>query len=79
MDPPRIPLTNVNRSNNPKSTPSTLQVPKLSVVGTETSIPGKPSRAPKRLIGVDILDAFKNVVSGSDLTKTGLVEVLKKQ
>ncbi|MCJ1267210.1 hypothetical protein MMC22_007095 [Lobaria immixta] len=79
MDPPRIPLTHISRPNNVKNVPSMTETLKVPTARTELLMPAKPSRAPKRLIAVDILEAFKNAVAGSDLTKAGLVEVLKKQ
>lgn len=79
MNPPRIPLTNISRSDNSKPIPSTFEPPKAPAVRTDISTPAKPSRAPKRLVGVDTIEAFKAAVAGSDLTKAGLVEVLKKQ
>lgn len=79
MDPPRIPLTHISRPNNVKNGPSMTETLKVPTARTELLMPAKPSRAPKRLIAVDILEAFKNAVAGSDLTKAGLVEVLKKQ
>lgn len=41
--------------------------------------PPSSSTKPPRLVPPDSLPAFKAAVSGSVLTKTGLVEVLKKQ
>lgn len=79
MDPPRIPLTHISRPNNVKNAPSMSETLKVPTARSELLMPAKPSRAPKRLIAVDILEAFKNAVAGSDLTKAGLVEVLKKQ
>ena len=34
---------------------------------------------PKKLMPVEYMDEFKAAVDGSDLSKTGLVEVLKKR
>ncbi len=39
----------------------------------------KPPKPPKRLIPPELLPSFKDAVVGSDLTKIGLVEMLKKQ
>lgn len=39
----------------------------------------KPPRAPKCIIDQAVLTDFKRAVEGSDLTKMGLVEILKKQ
>lgn len=79
MDPPRVPLTNISRSNNLRTIPSTAEALKVPLASTEISNPAGLWRAPKRLIGLDALDDFKKAVAGSDLTKTGLVEILKKQ
>lgn len=79
MDPPRIPLNAINRSINSIPNPSSLEVPKVTVQGTEKPGSGRPSKGPKRLISFDALDDFKRAVVGSDLTKAGLIEVLKKQ
>ncbi|MCJ1467019.1 hypothetical protein MMC07_005641 [Pseudocyphellaria aurata] len=79
MDPPRAPLTNISRSNNLRTIPSTAEALKAPFATTEISMPPNPSKAPKRLIGPDAFDDFKKAVAGSDLTKTGLVEILKKQ
>lgn len=56
---------------------------------TTTLLPHRPahnlvnsiatSQTPKKLIGPEDLDAFKKAVDGSDMTKAGLVELLKKQ
>ena len=75
MDPPRIPLNTTNRANllipNPAATTGDLLKPPL---------PSKASsQAPKRMVASEVLDDFKRAIEGSDLTKAGLVEVLKKQ
>lgn len=45
-----------------------------------TTTPGMTApKAPKRYIAPELLGAFKAAVQGSDLTKMGLIEVLKKQ
>lgn len=79
MDPPRVPLSTISRTNNLTAIPSTVETLKAPSAGTEMLTPAKPSQAPKRLIADDALDAFKIAIAGSDLTKAGLVEVLKKQ
>lgn len=38
-----------------------------------------PPKIPKRLIAAELMDNFKTAVVGNDLTKAGLVEVLKKR
>lgn len=50
-----------------------------------TSLPHRPAiniispQTPKKLIPTEDLEAFKKAVDGSDMTKAGLVELLKKQ
>ncbi|KAF8456403.1 chromatin assembly factor 1 subunit A-domain-containing protein [Terfezia claveryi] len=50
-----------------------------------TSLPHRPAvniitpQAPKKMILAEDLEAFKKAVHGSDMTKAGLVELLKKQ
>lgn len=67
MEPPRIPLSPINRTNTllkrPPINPTTNQAPK----------------APKRFVDLEILEEFKQAIVGSDLTKMGLCEILKKR
>lgn len=80
MEPPRIPLNTINRTNVALPTPGLaaagLKPPPSYVNGPPQS---KASQAPKRMVAPDVLEDFKRAVEGSDLTKAGLVEVLKKQ
>lgn len=56
---------------------------------TNTALPHRPAQhtintitvpqGPKKLIPPEDLEAFKKAVDGSDMTKAGLVELLKKQ
>jgi len=39
----------------------------------------KPPKPPKRLIAPELMDDFKAEVEGNDLTKVGLLEILKKK
>ncbi|KAI9791609.1 MAG: chromatin assembly factor-I (CAF-I) p90 subunit [Peltula sp. TS41687] len=72
MDPPRVPLHTFNRAN--------VTVNQLAFVdSTGKAILPNPSTQGKRMISSEYLDAFKTVVQGSDLTKAGLIEVLKKR
>ncbi|KAK4690573.1 hypothetical protein P7C71_g6245, partial [Lecanoromycetidae sp. Uapishka_2] len=68
MDPPRIPLNPVNRQN-------TLLPPSSTLSFTDPSGPAKP----KRLIALELMDEFRAEVDGNDLTKVGLLEILKKK
>ncbi|EHY55127.1 chromatin assembly factor-I (CAF-I) p90 subunit [Exophiala dermatitidis] len=84
MQPPRSPLVAVDGNNGGSTTllgyvsVQGQTEPKSStskVCASNTAGSGKPLR----MIAEDLLPAFKDAVSGSTLTKTGLIEVLKKQ
>jgi len=87
MQPPRLPLSSINTPNacvnqgflsasgpnaETSSTENTTNLAKVKRRGAEL---GKPLK----MVSSDLLPAFKQAISGSDLTKAGLVEVLKKQ
>ena len=85
MEPPRIPLNQIHATN-------TLLLPNQQPLKSGKNPPhpnpnqSNPStdtlnnvKTPKRLIPNDLIDDFKSAIKGSDLTKIGLVEVLKKQ
>jgi chromatin assembly factor 1 subunit A len=88
MQPPRLPLSNLNPNRSPSMTPPSVKgedaqnsdvlcqpsthVKTQSMAATTT---GKPLK----LAPDDVLPAFKQAVVGSDLTKAGLVEILKKR
>ena len=74
MEPPRIPLNPVNRQNTilPVSA-SWKDRP------SDPSATAKPPKPPPRLLPPELMEDFKNAVQGNDLTKVGLLEVLKKQ
>ena len=72
MEPPRIPLNPIDRQN-------TLLSPSKAATSMKANAPMKPSKGPKRLIPLELLDEFKKAVDGNELTKLGLLEVLKKQ
>ena len=77
MEPPRIPLNPINRQN-------TLLSPSAAATGTKTAgsdadAPIKPPKGPKRLIPSELFGEFNKAVDGNELTKVGLLEVLKKQ
>lgn len=65
MNPPRLPLT-------------TRPVNGLLNSLNGSGIDGKSGKA-KRTIPVDLLPQFKAEVEGSDLTKIGMIEALKKK
>lgn len=79
MDPPRLPLNLINRTNTllPKrNADNEEKVQAIQTPGSSTLAPPKP---PKRLIAPELMTAFAAAVRGSDLTKAGLIEMLKKQ
>ena len=88
MEPPRLPLHPINRGTNtlqlPHQTPDSLkgvksspsENMKLPTDGITKMTAPKPA---KRFIPPDLLDDFKRAIDGSDLSKVGLIEVLKKQ
>ncbi|KAL8723011.1 MAG: hypothetical protein Q9225_000628 [Loekoesia sp. 1 TL-2023] len=80
MDPPRIPLNATNRTNLLMPNPTmALDGVKPQPLNMKSSVPPKGPQAPKRMVTPDVLEDFKRAVEGSDLTKAGLIEILKKQ
>ncbi|KAL2424203.1 hypothetical protein ABEF95_004555 [Exophiala dermatitidis] len=84
MQPPRSPLVAVDGNSGGSTTllgfvsVQGQTEPKSSAIkvgASNTAGSGKPLR----MIAEDLLPAFRDAVSGSTLTKTGLIEVLKKQ
>ncbi|KAL8767923.1 MAG: hypothetical protein Q9209_005711 [Squamulea sp. 1 TL-2023] len=79
MEPPRIPLTTMNHANlpilNPTSSLDGLKPPPNAQIIHSARL----SKAPKRMVAPEVLEDFKRAVDGSDLTKAGLIEILKKQ
>ena len=82
MNPPtRVPLANISPSNArkvPSSTLDTLKENQPASISPNVLKSIAPKMA-KRVVSADVLEDFKAAVAGSDLTKAGLVEVLKKQ
>jgi chromatin assembly factor 1 subunit A len=86
MQPPRLPLSslNPNRSLSMTPPPSKGDVDDNAEPSCQQSAP-LPTRAtakttkPLKLAPDEVLLAFKQAVDGSDLTKVGLIEILKKQ
>ncbi|KAF8536678.1 chromatin assembly factor 1 subunit A-domain-containing protein [Trichophaea hybrida] len=64
MEPPRKPLASTNRIL-------------LAVAGTAAT-PGKKDATTKKLVPPEFMEDFKRAIDGSDMTKAGLIEVLKK-
>ena len=74
MEPPRIPLNPVNRQNTIlQNLASSKDRP------SDPSATTKLSKPPPRLLPPELMEDFKRAVQGNDLTKVGLLEVLKKQ
>ena len=85
LQPPRLPLSSLNPNWSPSMTPPSVkgegddktdplcQKPALS--GPQATAAAKPLK----LAPEEVLPAFKQAVTGSDLTKVGLIEILKKQ
>lgn len=80
MDPPRVPLNTINRTNIlfPNSALAVNSL-KAHSPGKDSSAAAKPHKPPKRFIPPEVMNDFKLAVQGNDLTKAGLVEILKKQ
>lgn len=72
MEPPRIPLKPINRQNAKLSSPS-------KDAKTDSSRKMKHPKVPKRLLPSELMNEFKNAVQGNDMTKIGILEILKKQ
>ncbi len=74
MDPPRLPLHAVGPTNNAFN--------HFAVINPKGNVVKGPASVPKRgkvLLGAEQMPAFRETVQNSDLTKTGLIEVLKKK
>ncbi|KAI9676346.1 MAG: hypothetical protein M1817_000503 [Caeruleum heppii] len=78
MQPPRLPLQATQRSNVAMSVDLLSMMTGKESVATSTSVPLKVSKS-KSAINLEDIEQFKDVVQGSDLTKAGLIEVLKKR
>ncbi|KAL8796588.1 MAG: hypothetical protein Q9182_007333 [Xanthomendoza sp. 2 TL-2023] len=79
MDPPRIPLTAINRTNLLMPNPATALDSPKSPANSQAMPPPRVAKAAKRMVAPEVLEDFKRAVNGSDLTKAGLIEILKKQ
>lgn len=79
MEPPRLPIHTIVRPDDSyKSTstnPSQLDGPYIPIAGAAILQGSKPLKR----IASELLEAFKEAVTGSDLTKVALVDILKKQ
>jgi chromatin assembly factor 1 subunit A len=87
MQPPRLPLMAVDGNSGTLVPCSTVQSQSSTLNQTENSMlgvklgPGSTSKSgkPLKMIEADLLPVFRDAVSGSPLTKLGLIEVLKQQ
>jgi chromatin assembly factor 1 subunit A len=90
MQPPRLPLASVSANNTLLNGQggfiSASVLPLIKTEGENAALPISKQRGraadpskPLKLISPDLLPAFKHAVEGSDLTKAGLIEILKKQ
>ncbi|KAL8709542.1 MAG: hypothetical protein Q9220_005784 [cf. Caloplaca sp. 1 TL-2023] len=81
MDPPRIPLNVIHRTNQLLPIPGIAAHAGInaSQQANENATASRPPRAPRRIIPPEVLGDFKRAIEGSDLTKAGLIEILKKQ
>lgn len=77
MEPPRIPLNPINRQNTFLS--SSVAMAGMNGPTSNATAPLKPPKSAKRLIPSELMEEFKKAVNGNELTKLGLIEVLKKQ
>ena len=82
MNPPRIPLHAINRTNtviNGSTTSSLTLVDSDGKLLNTTPTHATPSKGQKRQVAPELMPDFKRAIQGSDLTKAGLIEILKKQ
>ncbi|KAL8806858.1 MAG: hypothetical protein Q9200_004895 [Gallowayella weberi] len=79
LDPPRIPLTAINHTNLLMPNSATALDISKSPANAQTMLPPRAPKAAKRMVAPEVLEEFKRAVDGSDLTKAGLIEILKKQ
>ncbi len=82
MQPPRLPLMAVDPNSGNLTPPSAQSGSMSAVIKTDnksTQSKANKSAKPVKLIDVSLLPAFKDAVSGSALTKLGLVEILKQK
>lgn len=75
-----MPLNVMNHTNKILSTSTTaFDVSKAHTSGIKIPGPSDPSKPAKRLVAPELMESFKTAIQGCELTKAGLVEVLKKQ
>ncbi|KAI9828350.1 MAG: hypothetical protein M1832_002778 [Thelocarpon impressellum] len=79
MNPPRLPLLAVNRCNATVNGPLATLAWGGKASGGLLPVPAPTALGSKRTIRAEDMADFRDAVQGSDLTKTGLIEVLKKR
>ena len=86
MQPPRMPLTSLapNASplrvmSNPTHVVDASGQKENEVPATFLKVPNKKTNKPVKTVPLEQLPAFKIAISGSDLNKVALIEILKKQ
>ncbi|KAI9878280.1 MAG: hypothetical protein M1830_001380 [Pleopsidium flavum] len=85
MNPPRLPLHVINRTNTVinghVTSPLTLLDSEGKVVSSTPTCAtlSKVQKPGKRQVAPELMPEFKKAIQGSDLTKAGLIEILKKQ
>jgi chromatin assembly factor 1 subunit A len=87
MDPPRFPLTTLKTANGnlPSSSAGAASKPVKPFFAPASSIPPPQPQSsataakPKKLLPPEEMQRFKEAVEGNNLSKVGLIEVLKKQ
>ncbi len=85
MNPPRLPLHVINRTNTVINGLATQSLTLLDSDGKIVNVtpncaaPSKAQKPVKRLVAPELMPEFKKAIQGSDLTKAGLIEILKKQ
>ncbi|MCJ1335835.1 hypothetical protein MMC09_001109 [Bachmanniomyces sp. S44760] len=83
MNPPRVPLNALSGINSLQVGTSHFSSPFVSKSNSRQSnvksTTTNTSSGPKKTIPADLMMDFKAAIEGSDLTKAGLIEVLKKK
>ncbi|KAL8855675.1 MAG: hypothetical protein Q9178_007686 [Gyalolechia marmorata] len=79
MGKPRLPLTTINHANLPIPIPNSALEGFKAPNNTLATHSVKHPKAPKRMVAPEVMEDFRRAVDGSDLTKAGLIETLKKQ
>ncbi|KAL8658485.1 MAG: hypothetical protein Q9202_007548 [Teloschistes flavicans] len=76
---PRIPLNPLDRTNHLMPLSSAFRLDGVKMQQLTGDRLSSSSKGTKRMVAPEVLEDFKRAVEGSDLTKAGLIEILKKQ